>query len=90
MFLTRSPSLSPNDWNVFFFHKSYFDFIKHILYLLVSGRLPYIPSKTGGGEVVYKSLVHQNVHVLSTCATAEGYDCSETKKPVVIYNPLNS
>lgn len=49
-FLTGSPNLSPNYWNVFLVYKSYFDFIKHILYLLMSIKFPFIPSKTGGGE----------------------------------------
>lgn len=47
-FLTGSPNLSPNYWNVFLVYKSYFDFIKHILYLLMSIKFPFIPSKTGG------------------------------------------
>lgn len=89
-FLNRSPSLSPNYWNVLLFYKSHFDLIKHILYLTTSIRLPFIPSKTGEVGAGYKSLVHQNTHLLSTFAAAEVYDCAETKKLVVIYDPLKS
>ena len=89
-FSNRNPSLSPNYWNVLLFYKSYFDFIKHILYLTTSIRLPFIPSKTGEAGAGYRSLVHQNTHLLSTFATAEGYECAEPKKPIIIYDPLKS
>lgn len=46
--------------------------------------------KLGEVGAGYKSLVHQNTHLLSTFATAEGYDSTEIKKPVVIYDPLKS
>lgn len=89
-FLNRSPSLSPNYWNVLLFYKSYFDLMKHILYLTTSIRFPLIPSKTGEVGAGSKSLVHQNTHLLSTFATAEGYDSTEIKTPVVSYDPLKS